>query len=249
MQATVVPASAKPRRRPRTASRALRPGTGCRRTWRGRCAGRSGRSSPGRPPGAGAASAASRSSSNSCAARTRGSPPRGAARLPAGCRSGSFSARFGNSLTPVIASRAVASRCAGVPGRGDPVATRPESSAADQAAGPLDLGEPVPRRLRERVGQRLDVPGAARPGRARGPGAPPRPAGSGCSGRSGGRTSPAGQRGVERLHGDDVGAAHARGEAGDRRPQQVDPGVALRRHHRRGDGVLPLRRGPRARRR
>ena len=61
--------------------------------------------------GTGAASAASRSASNSCAARTRGSPPGPAGSTSAaGFRCGSFSVRLGNSLTPVIASERFASR-------------------------------------------------------------------------------------------------------------------------------------------
>ena len=251
MQATVVAASREARRA--VPGRRLEPArleqvAGERRP--GRCAGRSGRSSPGRPSAARRrASAASRSASNSCAARTRGSPPEGRTSA-AGSRDGSFSARLGNSLTPVRASFRVASRCA----RASHAAAirsrdQPRVQRRGQPAGPLDLGEPVPGRLREGVGERLDVPGA--PGRVedarevplldqQAGGVPGDPAGEGVG---------QAQRGVERLHGDDVGAAHARGEAGDRRAQHVDPRVALRRHHRRGDGVLPLRAAPRARRR
>ena len=115
----------------------------------------------------------------------------------------------------------------------------------DQAAGPLDLGEPVPGRLRELVGERLDVPGAA--GRVEHAGQVPLldQQALGVARDAPGEGVGQAECRVEGLHGHDVGAAHARGEAGDRRPQHVDPRVVLRRHDRRGDGVLPL--GARAR--
>ena len=183
-----------PRRRRRTASRGRRPGTGCRRTTPGRCAGRSGRSWPGRPRGRGSRRRPRRAAPRTpAAARTRGQPAgRQRARRPARA-SGSFSARFGNSLTPVIASVRVASRVGAlVPGGGDPLADQPGVQRRDQPAGPLDLGEPGPRRLRERRRSATRRTRSRRPGRARGPGGPPRPAGSGCCGRSGGRRRRAG---------------------------------------------------------
>ena len=96
----------------------------------------------------------------------RGAHPRqpaGRQRLGGGlARSGSFSARFGNSLTPVIASVAVASRSARA-SQAAAIRSRDQARVqrGGQAAGPLDLGEPVPRRPGEGVGERLDVPGAA----------------------------------------------------------------------------------------
>ena len=70
------------RRRPRTASRGRPPGTGCRRTWPGRCAGRSGRSWPGRPAGP----ARRPGVGGRAAPRTPARPGPGAARRTAGPR-------------------------------------------------------------------------------------------------------------------------------------------------------------------
>ena len=118
--------------------------------------------------------------------------------------------------------------------------TRPESSAAARPPARSISVNQSQAALGERVGQRLDVPGAA--GRVEHAGQVPLldQQALGVAGDPAGEGVGQPERGVERLHGDDVGAAHARGEAGDRRAQQVHPRVALRRHHRRGDGVLPL---------
>ncbi len=200
-----------------------------------------GRSSPGRPSAARRRRPQRRAAPRTPVRRGPAAGHRTAATCAAGCRSGSFSARLGNSLTPVIGSLRVAIRAA----RASHAAasrsrTRP-SSQRRESAGPLDLGEPVPGRLREPVGQRLDVPGATGRVEHAGEVALLDQQVLGVARDPAGERVGQAQRGVERLHGHDVGAAHAGGEAGHRRAQHVDPRVAPGRHDRGGDRVLALR--------
>ena len=159
--------------------------------------------------------------------------------------------RFGNSLTPVIASVAVRQplRPARPRRRRSGRATRPESSAATSPpARSISVNQSHAAWARESVSDSTyQEPPAGSSTRARCPSSTSRLWVLRAIRRE--KASGRPERGVERLHGDDVGAAHARGEAGDRRPQHVHPRVALRRHHRRGDRVLPLGARVRARRR
>ena len=129
------------------------------------------------------------------------------------------------------------------PRRGDALREQAGRHRSHEATGGLELLQPRPRGAAEVGGERLDVPGAA-PGighpadvrllqqqQLRVPGQPGREA-------PGDILRTTGDRGVERQHGDHVGAPDAGGERRDRRAQQVHPRVALRHHRRRRDGVL-----------
>ena len=136
----------------------------------------------------------SRSSSNACA-RAHPRQPAGRRRPARGlARTGSFSARFGNSLTPVIGVAAVRQplRRARPRRRRSGRATSPESSAAARPPARSISVNQSQAACGELVGERLDVPGAA--GRVEHPGQvrlldQQR---SGCCGRSGGRRRRAG---------------------------------------------------------
>ena len=155
------------RRRGRGRARCRPPGRGWRRSaTRAVCAAAgpsAARKTRGRAPvAARCASERARSASNASSRRTRGSPPRGRRRVPAARSTGS-SARFGNSLTPVIGSRRCA-RSAAAPAQvaGEPLGDQTGAQRGGLAARPLDLLEQRPGRVGEFVGEPLDVPGAAR---------------------------------------------------------------------------------------
>ena len=240
MQATVVPASANASAAPSPDRRLER-----RPAWnrlRGearpaRCARRPGRGWPGTPSGApvaARASARSRSASNASRGPHPRQPAGRAAAAGAARARSSFSARFGNSLTPVIGVRAGGQPLRPLRPRGarSARATSPESQRRGQPAGPLDLGEPLPRRRCASSSvsdSTYQEPPAGSSTRAR--------CASSTSRRLGVAGDPAGEgvgqpeRGVERQHGDASAPPDAGGEAGDRGAQHVHPRVAPG-HHR-----------------
>ncbi len=128
-----------------------------------------------------------------------------------------------------------------VPGGGDPAGH--QFPGRGDPAGRLDLLEERPGRLGEVGGAALDVPGAAG-----GIEHPPQPRllqqqRLRVAGDAPGEGVGQPEAGVERPHGDRLRPAHAGGEAGHGRAQQVDPRVARGHHGRAGDGVLPLAAG------
>ena len=195
------------------------------------------------PVAARCASERARSASYASSRRTRGSPPPGAARARARARPASRPGS-GNSLTPVIGSRRLASFAL----RLSQVAAsrsrdQPGAQGGRLAAGPLDLLEQRPGRVGEFVGEPLHVPGAARrvdhPGQVR----LLEQDRGGVAGDTAGERVRQAERVVEGQHGHRVGAADARGQRGDGGAQHVHPRVAPGHHHRRGHGVLALRSG------